>query len=262
MTTFKTYFSFTKHNMYSIPKTHPRYKSLRIREKISKSYLQGLVHETGLIAHGRGEAYDYLIGEKTSTIADNAEKTAAAVLLCAKNPVISVNGNVAALTPEECVKLSNIIPAKIEVNLFHRTKERIDLIINELQKYHLKKVYGQKGDALIPGLDHNRAICDQEGLYSADVVLVLLEDGDRCTALKKMDKTVIAVDLNPLSRTAKTADITIIDNITRAIPKITEWVKIQKKFSNPEIKKIITQWDNKKMLSETLSQISKKLNSM
>ena len=33
-----------------------------------------------------------------------------------------------------------------------------------------------------------------------------------------MHKKVIAIDLNPLSRTAKAATITIVDNATRALP--------------------------------------------
>ena len=36
-------------------------------------------------------------------------------------------------------------------------------------------------------------------------------------ALRKAGKTVITFDLNPLSRTAHTANITIVDNVIRAI---------------------------------------------
>ena len=83
--------------MKKISKNHPRYMSLMTRDKISQAMKHGIVHETGLIAHGRGEAFDYLLGEKTIPVADLAEKTAAAALLSAKNPVLSVNGNVVAL---------------------------------------------------------------------------------------------------------------------------------------------------------------------
>ena len=94
----------------------------------------GIVHETGLIAHGRGEAFDYLLGETTIPPADVAEKVAAAALLCAKNPVISVNGNVAALAADGCISLAKSIPAKLEVNLFHRTPERMKKIATLLRK--------------------------------------------------------------------------------------------------------------------------------
>ena len=215
--------------MKDIPKSHPRYESLMTRKKISDAMKKGLVHETGLIAHGRGEAFDYLIGEKTLFFADDASKVAAAALIVAENPVISVNGNVVALAGEECVNLSEKVPCKIEVNLFHRTKERMKKISDEMKKLGAKKVYGCKADARIPGLEHDRGLCDKGGIYSSDVVLVPLEDGDRCQALKFMDKKVITIDLNPLSRTAKTADITIVDNVTRAIPNIEKWVKILQK---------------------------------
>ncbi|NMC89936.1 MAG: DUF137 domain-containing protein, partial [Methanomicrobiales archaeon] len=51
--------------------------------------------------------------------------------------------------------------------------------------------------------------------------LVPLEDGDRCEALRAMGKAVVTIDLNPLSRTARTATLTIVDELTRALPGIT-----------------------------------------
>ena len=248
--------------MNKIPKSHPRYLSLITREKITNAIEDGLVHETGLIAHGRGEAFDYLIGEKTIQIADDAEKVAAALLLIANNPVISVNGNVVALSAEDCISLADLIPAKLEVNLFHRTDDRIKKLVKELEIKGARKVYGSIADAHIPGLDHDRGLCDKEGIYSADVVLVPLEDGDRCQALKNMKKKVIAIDLNPLSRTAKTANITIVDNVIRAIPNIEKWVKKLKKSNKNFLKELVMQWNNNKMLNEVNSYISKRLNSL
>jgi 4-phosphopantoate--beta-alanine ligase len=248
--------------MDEIPKSHPRYLSLITREKIKQSMKDGLVHETGLIAHGRGEAFDYLIGENTIPVANQAEKVAASMLLCAENPVISVNGNVVALVAKEIIELAEIIPAKIEVNLFHRTDERIEKLILELKRQGAEKVFGAKADAKIPKLDHNRGLCENEGIFSADVVLVPLEDGDRCEALKAMGKTVIAIDLNPLSRTAKSADITIVDNVIRSIPNISKWIIKLKNENNATLKDMIKNWDNNKMLMEVSSFISKRLNSL
>jgi 4-phosphopantoate--beta-alanine ligase len=248
--------------MKEIPKSHPRYISLITREKISDAVKKGLVHETGLIAHGRGETFDYLIGEKTIKIADGAEKVAAAALLCAESPVISVNGNVVALAALDCIGLAESIPAKIEVNLFHRTEERMKKIVNELERLGAKKVYGTKADERIPGLGHDRGLCDKDGIFSADVVLVPLEDGDRCQALRDMGKTVIAIDLNPLSRTAKSASITIVDNVVRALPNIEKWVNKLKNEDKRVLKRMIECWDNEKMLKSVCSFISKRLNSL
>jgi 4-phosphopantoate--beta-alanine ligase len=248
--------------MSKIPENHPRYLSLKNREKISEALKKGFVHETGLIAHGRGEAFDYLLGEKTIHFADDAEKVAAATLLCAKNPVISVNGNVVALASKECISLANSIPCKIEVNLFHRTDFRIKKLINELKKLGAEEIYGNKADAKIPGLEHDRGLCDKEGIFSADVVLVPLEDGDRCHALRNMGKKVIAIDLNPLSRTAKTANITIVDNVIRAIPNIERWVKLLKNEDKKNLQKMIDSWDNLKTLKDIYIFISKRLQSL
>jgi 4-phosphopantoate---beta-alanine ligase len=232
------------------------------RELISKAMKRGIVHETGLIAHGRGEAFDYLFGEVTIPPADVAEKVAAAALLCAKNPVISVNGNVTALTAEECISLAKSIPAILEVNLFHRSPERVKKIAAVLRKKGVKTLYGVHPDARIPGLDSDRALCERKGIFTADVVLVPLEDGDRCQALQRMGKTVIAIDLNPLSRTAQSATITIVDNVTRAIPQIERWVCTLKETKQPHLEKLVRSWDNSKNLEKITCFLSKRLNSL
>ena len=77
-----------------------------------------------------------------------------------------------------------------------------------------------------------------------------------------MGKKVIAIDLNPLSRTAKYASVTIVDNVTRAIPNIEKWVKKLKNKDRSVLEKMIESWDNKKMLKDTCSFISKRLNSL
>ena len=108
-----------------IPRSHPRYASLVARERVAKGVKDGITSTQGLIAQGRGEAFDYLLGEKTTTPAAEATRAAAAVLLLARQPALSVNGNVAALAAEEIVELSKAIGAPLEVNLFHRSEERV-----------------------------------------------------------------------------------------------------------------------------------------
>ncbi len=236
-----------------IPKSHPRYESLKKREMLIKSFRRGIVAEAGLIAHGRGEAFDYLLGERTNPFAIEAEKAAVALMKISKSPVISVNGNVTALCAREVVKLSELLNAKIEVNLFYRTEKRIKLIEKEFLKYGYK-IYGTKPDAKIPGIEHKRSLVFSGGIYSADTVLVPLEDGDRAKALKDMGKRVIAIDLNPLSRTSQVADITIVDELTRAIK---EMIKIAKKDENGE--EIFKNYNNKKTISDSLIFIEKRL---
>ena len=248
--------------MVRLSKSHPRYESLKTRDLLFKSVEYGITHKTGLIAHGRGEAFDYIIGEKTIDIVNEAESVAAAALLLAKNPVISVNGNVAALNPKDCVSLSNAIPAKLEINLFHRSNDRVNKIYDVLVRNGASKVYGLIPDANIPFIDHDRSFCDKNGIFSSDVVLVPLEDGDRCNALKKMGKKVITIDLNPLSRTSRDADITIVDNVVRAIPNIERWGKKYKDFKKDRLSKKVENWNNEEMLKKILNYISKRLNSM
>jgi 4-phosphopantoate--beta-alanine ligase len=226
---------------------------LYIRERLVHGFDDGLVAKEGLMAHGRGEAFDYLLGEKTSKYAQNAIHAAAFLLVTASYPVISVNGNVAALCPREIVKLAGIVNAKIEVNLFYANEKRKKNIVNVLRKAGAKEVLGvdPKSSIRISGLDSARRIVDKNGIYKADVVLVPLEDGDRTIALKKAGKKVITFDLNPLSRTAKTADITIVDNVVRAINKLI----LECKSKN--IRKI--PFNNKKNLASCVLEIKKNL---
>ena len=94
------------------PESHPRYKSLMAREKLVEA--TDLVAKQGLIAHGWGEAFDYLLGEQTCPPAMRAIKAAAALIRAASNPVISVNGNVGALAAKEVAHLSEASGAKVE----------------------------------------------------------------------------------------------------------------------------------------------------
>jgi 4-phosphopantoate--beta-alanine ligase len=243
-----------------IPKSHPRYDSLMTRELVVEGIKQGITSIQGLIAQGRGEAFDYLIGEKSTEYALRAEKVAAAKLLLARRPVISVNGNVAALVPGEIIRLSELVNAPLEVNLFHRTQERVQKIFVHLQALGAKNMF-TKSDALIPGLGHERAKVDNNGIFIADAVLVPLEDGDRCKALVDMGKTVIAIDLNPLSRTAQCATVTIVDNITRAVPNISKFAEGLKGLKKEELQELVRGYDNKQTLSLAIDEIKKNLES-
>jgi 4-phosphopantoate--beta-alanine ligase len=234
-----------------IPINHPRRKSLLMREKLIEGYKGGLVCEEGLIAHGRGEAFDYLLGERTRGPAKKAIRAAAAALLLAKNPVISVNGNVAALAAESIAELAKELNCKIEVNLFYRTQERAEGIEGRLKHAGVKEVRGV-GDAYarIPELFSERRKVSVEGIYLADCVLIPLEDGDRCEALARMGKRTIAIDLNPLSRTARKAHITIVDELTRALPLLLEEARKLRYNDRAQLESILKNYDNKKVLKD------------
>ncbi|MCC6042242.1 MAG: phosphopantothenate/pantothenate synthetase [Candidatus Verstraetearchaeota archaeon] len=244
-----------------IPKNHPRYHSLVTREKLIKHFESGVVARAGLIAHGRGEAFDYLIGEETTEPALRAIKAAACALLLANRPVISVNGNAAALAGEWIIKLADVVNAKIEVNLFYRTKERERAIESLLKSLGAKEVLGvdERFQTTIPELMSERRRVDSRGILIADVVLVPLEDGDRTEALKRMGKTVIAIDLNPLSRTARVASITIVDNIVRAMPKLVEEASRLKQMPRDELRLMLSSYDNNAVLSEALEHMVNRL---
>lgn len=250
--------------MLDVPSSHPRAESLRIRERLVDHFHRGIVVAQGLIAHGRGEAFDYLFGEMTIPPAKKAIRAAAAALLLAKFPIISVNGNVAALTAKDVVKLAKELGCGVEVNLFYRSRAREKAIKALLEDFGAKAIFGVDSDALvtIPELSSERRKVDKRGILQADVVLLALEDGDRTEALVRMGKKVIAVDLNPLSRTAIKSTITIVDNVVRALPLLIKNVRELKSKKRGELKKVIESFDNRSNLGLCLRYITSRLNSL
>ncbi|MDR2831190.1 MAG: phosphopantothenate/pantothenate synthetase [Methanobrevibacter sp.] len=239
------------------PKNHPRYESLLLREKIKDAYKEGYLSDSGMIAHGRGETFDYLLGEKTTESSRIAIDVSVAKLLLAENPVISINGNTTALVIDEIIQLAKLIPAKIEINLFYRNEKRIDTIENILNKKGYDNVLGTNKDELlyIKDIKNPRATASKNGIYSSDLILIPLEDGDRTEILVDSGKEVIAIDLNPLSRTSKKANITIVDNIIRVIPLMIEITKKFRSYNKEKLKDIIKDFSNKDNLKESLKCI-------
>jgi 4-phosphopantoate---beta-alanine ligase len=237
-----------------IPPDHPRYRSLVTRKRLASAAKEGIVAWEGLTAHGRGEAFDYLIGERTTESARLAERTAAALLKKAHHPVISVNGNTAALAAGEIAALQKTTGALVEVNLFHRTEKRVSQIEAILTSAGVD-VFSGDAERLLP-LSHDRAWCRREGMFAADVILVPLEDGDRAEVLVGIGKTVIAIDLNPLSRTARSATLTIVDELTRAVPEIT---RAYQEMNDDESACLIANLDNHYLLKEAIREMVTRL---
>jgi 4-phosphopantoate--beta-alanine ligase len=261
-----------------VPDSHPRKASLDRRYKLEEAASKGLLAGTAMIAHGRGEAFDYLLGEQTIPIADEATSQAAILLKSAVRPIISVNGNTSILAGEELIGCAAILSCPIEVNIFYRTPERISGLVTHLE--YSKKIVsrtppvgwnkspeewelavnrvlilGGFADGVIPGLDGPRATCEVNGILAADTILVPLEDGDRCEALVNMGLKVIVVDLNPLSRSAMKSTIAIVDDVTRCSKNLQE-----KLLSFKNIKRI--KWDNKKSLQAALDTINDRLKNL
>lgn len=246
---------------FEIPRSHPRYQSLKLRERLVKGFEDGLVVPQGLIAHGRGEAFDYLLGEKTHEFALKAiEATVAGLIYYKPHSIISVNGNMAALAPDLLAQLSEVLEVPLEVNLFYRTEERIKKIEEYLKAHGAKAVLGsQCNRARLPGLESPRGIVCVDGIYAANFVLIGIEDGDRTEALRKAGKVVAAVDLNPFSRTAQMADITIVDELTRALKEALRMAERLASVPRGELKEILESYDNRKVLASAFKAILNRL---
>ena len=212
---------------------------------------------SAMIAHGRGEAYDYLLGEQTIPSAHEATLHALKALSNAERPVISVNGNAVALAGEQLLVLAQQLNCPVEINIFYRTPERTSALLGRLESIKKERsldveILGAEPNARIPGLKGPRAKCTKEGIIDSDVILVPLEDGDRCEALVTMGKTVIVIDLNPLSRSAKMGTITIVDELTRVVENMLS------QFDSIKMSKTSNTYDNDETLRDALQHIATK----
>ena len=183
-------------------------------------------------------------------------KVAVSKLLLAKNPVLSVNGNTTALVIKEIIELAEELNAKIELNLFYRTEQRVKIIKRLYEENGWENLLGTNTNELknIDGITNPRSTASPKGIYTSDVILIPLEDGDRAEILKKYGKEIITIDLNPLSRTSQMSDVTIVDNIVRAIPLMTKFTKEYKNKDKCELKEIINNYDNKLNLKNSINE--------
>lgn len=240
---------------------HPRFLSNFYRDLLSEGVHKGITSLQGLTAHGRGETFDYLIGEITCSFARTSIEASACLFLLSKYPVISVNGNTAILAGKELVKLSKLLNAPLEINLFHASKSRERKIYAHLQKLGGVNIL-VPDKTKIKGVYSNRKMISWFGQKKADVVFISLEDGDRTKALIGLGKKIITIDLNPLSRTANDATITIVDNIVRALPLLTDTIIQFRPLSQKELQGKLNFYDNKKNLARVLRFIRKRLDKL
>ena len=254
-------------------KSHPRYKSLSARYLLEEAQKGGLLAGTAMIAHGRGEAFDHLIGEQTIPSALLATKYAAKLLSSAQRPIISINGNTAILSGDYLIRCAAILECSIEINIFYRTEKRISGLVNYLEERKEKiskehseidgwehkvlnvNILGKVAECKIVNLEGPRSKCCCDGIYAADVVFVPLEDGDRCEALIRMGKSVIVVDLNPLSRSAEMANVTIVDEISRVGENLFNI--LQAGFESIE-----GEWKNNENINQSLIWINNRLDNL
>ena len=257
---------------HEIGPDHPRRSSLERRYLLEEAARLGLLAGTAMIAHGRGEAFDYLLGERTSDSAQRATVQAAAVLCAAINPIISVNGNTSVLAGRDLLECATLLSCSLEVNIFYRTPERMNGLLALLSEQREElaanppaewagdarswadaastvPILGANDDGRIPGLEGPRGRCERAGILSADVVLVPLEDGDRCEALIEMGLDVVVIDLNPMSRSARMANVTVVDEVSRFASNLKGLL-----LQSPPI--VDEDWDNEACLQDSLRMIA------
>jgi 4-phosphopantoate--beta-alanine ligase len=66
---------------------------------------------------------------------------------------------------------------------------------------------------------------------------------------------VIAIDLNPLSRTARKATVSIVDNIMRAVPNMAAQVRQLAALSRADLERMVREYDNERVLRGAVQEI-------
>jgi len=220
--------------MVEIPDSHPRKKSLLSRQKMVEGSSKGLLADSAMIAHGRGEAFDYLLGERTTESARGAIRESAARLKDANSPVISVNGNTVLLAGKKALRLAALLGCPIEVNLYYRTPERIAGLLTLLEEQKMV-VLGESGPEGF------------EGKWADSVRAVSLLGSSPDFRIEGLEGP--RSHCNPLSRSAKMATVTIVDEVSRAFEGI-----MHELIANPNL--VPTEWDNASALRGSLGEIN------
>jgi 4-phosphopantoate---beta-alanine ligase len=147
-----------------------------------------------------------------------------------------------------------MLHAPIEVNLFHRTTQRERVIARYLTRLGAREILGVGDEArgTVLGIASPRSRVDPRGIGTADVVLVPLEDGDRAQALERAGKKVIAVDLNPLSRTSQAATVSIVDNVARVIPNLMRIAAGLSRTPRNKLSANISKFNNRQNLASSI----------
>ena len=234
--------------------SHPRYASLLRRHLIEEAAAEGLLAGSAMIAHGRGEAYDYLLGERTTASAASATREAYARLRAAKHPVISVNGNTVALAGRDLLHLAASLSCPVEVNIFYRTQARMDGLISRLERWCEEdgldvEVLGRRTDGRIAGLEGPRAQCDAAGIAAATWCW---SPWKTATVAKRWWRWARRCSwwISTLSRTARTASVTIVDEVGRVAKALREHA------AGSEHPAPNATWDNDACLQASLDEIS------
>jgi len=110
----------------------------------------------------------------------------------------------------------------------------------------------------------DRAKRRQNGIFQADVVFVPLEDGDKAQALTKLGKTVLTVDLNPLSSNCSSkVPLQSSNEVTRAFKNLVSFAKHWKSETNhDELDLLKTTFDNLENLKASYALMQKRLRSL
>ncbi|MDD1724210.1 MAG: phosphopantothenate/pantothenate synthetase family protein, partial [Methanospirillum sp.] len=74
--------------------------------------------------------------------------------------------------------------------------------------------------------------------------------------LVSLGKTVIAIDLNPLSRTSRIATLPVIDEVTRAIPNITRFCNDMK---SKDVSQVIQNISGSLFIRDAIDTICRRL---
>lgn len=91
--------------MTEIPVSHPRYRSIIVREKLVRAYNDNLLKDEDLIDFGKEEAVDYFLGEKTTKIAYISYIIAIRDMFFAKKPALILD-NISFILAGETLRKS------------------------------------------------------------------------------------------------------------------------------------------------------------
>ena len=164
--------------MSDVPKTHPRYLSLALRDTIvagveQRDYLCPWAYRArawgGFRLPHRGN---------DTTLRDGGNPRGGGDASSRSTPChLRQRAMLAALAPDGLIALGRVLNAPLEVNIFHTETGREQRIREHLLKHGASDVLMPTTQAQLSYIDSNRKFVHPDGIFKADVVFVPLEDG-------------------------------------------------------------------------------------
>lgn len=241
--------------MTEIPISHPRYRSIIVREKLVNAYNNNILNDEDLIDFGKEEAVDYFLGEKTTKMAYISYIISIMDMFLAKKPALILD-NISFILAEDTIRKS-VKDAFFVYPSIDGREDRAD---------NIHPFFGDRLLIVINEKSFNEILLKRIGLpyfkYSStediddlgiDLLFYHKMDNRQLDGLKNVKKVYFG--LNLFSNCYYCSDLVILDNINRFFTNIERLYFKLIKNDKERLNKLVVKFGNVDFLKEYVKEM-------